>query len=265
GRPRGSRQRLPRRPFRWSAAASGDRTGHHRRAPADPGRRTHRRAGLRHRRAGHEDDPGPGGCRSCRHPGHARPAPRRLGGPDRVPARRAHRRPVAARFRGDDPGGTSMSARARPGVILKLAWRQLLRTAGSSVLIMALIAVPVAGAVGVLTFVESRTPTPEQAVTLELGQTQSWIRIDGGPDPSRVQAVDFPWMTSMDRADDGSPAHPELPAPTDLGEAELPGGTASIPIAEGYERMTTRDGVAGFTVLYGDSWDDRLEGRYERV
>ncbi|MGB3731469.1 FtsX-like permease family protein [Microbacterium sp.] len=158
-----------------------------------------------------------------------------------------------------------MSRRARQGVTLKLAWRQLLRTKGSSVLVAALIAVPVAAAVGVLTFTESKAPSPEQAVALELGKTQSWIRIEGGADPSRVQAVDLPWLTSMDRADDGSPANPELPAPTDLREAGLPKSTATIAIAEGYERMTTRDGIAGFPVLYGDSWDPRLDGRYEAV
>lgn len=158
-----------------------------------------------------------------------------------------------------------MSRRARPGLTLKLAWRQLLRTKGSSALVAALIAVPVAAATGVLTFAESRTPSPEQAVTLELGRTQSWIRITGGADPSRVQAVDMPWMTSEGRTDDGGPANPELPAPIDLRDAELPGDTETIAITEGHARMTTRDGVAGFPVIYGDSWDPRLEGRYDAV
>jgi MFS family permease len=158
-----------------------------------------------------------------------------------------------------------MSGPARLRATWRLAWRQLLRTKGSSVLVAALIAVPVAAASGVLTFAESKTPSPEQAVNLELGESQSWIRIEGGADPSRVQAVDLPWMTSTARADDGRPANPELPAPTDLSDAELPRDTATIAITEGHERMSTRDGIAGFPVLYGDSWNPRLEGRYEAL
>ncbi|MDQ0613278.1 putative ABC transport system permease protein [Microbacterium sp. W4I4] len=158
-----------------------------------------------------------------------------------------------------------MSRRARPGVTFTLAWRQLLRTAGSSVLITGLIAVPVAAAAGVLTFAESRTPTIAQTVDLELGETQSWIRIEGGADPSRMQAIDSPRMTQTEPADDGSPKHPELPAPTDLSDAGLPAGTEAIPLAAGYERVTTPTGIAGFSVIYGKTWDPRLTGRFDLI
>jgi len=158
-----------------------------------------------------------------------------------------------------------MSRRARPGVTFTLAWRQLLRTKGSSVLVAALIAVPVAGAAGALTFIESRTPSLAQTVDFELGATQSWIRIEGGADPSRVQAVDAPFMTWIERADDGSAANPELSPPTDLSDAQLPAGTETIPLFEGYERLTTRTGIAGFPVIYGSAWDPRLAGRFELI
>ncbi|WP_087130751.1 FtsX-like permease family protein [Microbacterium esteraromaticum] len=156
-----------------------------------------------------------------------------------------------------------MSRRARPSVTLKLAWRQLLRTKGSSVLVAALIAAPVAGAAGVLTFIEGRTPSTAQTVHYELGATQSWIRIEGGADPSRVQAVDAPFMTWIERDDNGSATNPELPPPTDLSVAQLPAGTEAIPLTEGYERLTTRTGIAGFPVIYGNAWDPRLTGRFE--
>lgn len=158
-----------------------------------------------------------------------------------------------------------MSRRARPGVTLKLAWRQLLRTTGSSVLVAALIAVPVAGAAGVLTFIESRTPSTAQTVHYELGAMQALVRIEGGADPSRVQAVDAPFMTWTERADDGTAANPELEPPTDLSDAQLPPGTETIPITEGYERLTTKTGIAGFPVIYGSAWDTRLTGRFELI
>ncbi|MFC7790099.1 FtsX-like permease family protein [Microbacterium sp. MAHUQ-60] len=158
-----------------------------------------------------------------------------------------------------------MSRHARPGVTLKLAWRQLLRTKGSSVLVAALIAAPVAGAAGVLTSIESRTPSTAQTVHFELGETQSWIRIEGGADPSRVQAVDAPFMTWIERADDGSAANPELSPPLDLRDAQLPAGTETIPLTEGYERLTTMTGIAGFPVIYGNAWDERLAGRFELI
>ncbi|MFE6995267.1 FtsX-like permease family protein [Microbacterium sp. NPDC057659] len=157
-----------------------------------------------------------------------------------------------------------MIRRARPGVILRLAWRQLLRTAGSSVLVASLVAVPVAGAVAGLTFLESRTPTAQQAATLELGQAQSWIQIIGGPDPSRTQAVDMPFMTSVAQDENGVAKNSEQPVPNGLEHAGLPAGTESIPLglSEGV-RLRTPDGIATFTQISGASWDPRLEGKFE--
>ncbi len=149
--------------------------------------------------------------------------------------------------------------------MLRLAWRQLLRTKGSSLLVVALIALPVAGAAGALTFLESRTPSPEQAVTLELGRTQSWIRVAGGADPSRRQAIDMPQMTSQERTEQGVPVHPDLPPPTDLRDAALPADTETISITESSARITTRTGVAELPVVYGDAWDPRLDGRYDVI
>ncbi|WP_298868104.1 FtsX-like permease family protein [uncultured Microbacterium sp.] len=157
-----------------------------------------------------------------------------------------------------------MSRRARPGVTLKLAWRQLLRAKGSSMLVAALIAIPVAGAVAAVTFVESRTPAPEQATTLELGHTQAWIQIAGGPDPSRTQMIDMPYGNDIAMNKDGSPKNPELPPPTSLADADLPGGTETLPLAlYGGARMKTPTGIANFSVVGGDSWDPRLAGRFE--
>ncbi|MDR2996545.1 MAG: hypothetical protein LBU78_00335 [Microbacterium sp.] len=157
-----------------------------------------------------------------------------------------------------------MIGRARPGVILRLAWRQLLRTAGSSVLVASLVAVPVAGAVAGLTFLESRTPTPEQAATLELGRAQSWIQIIGGPDPTRTQAIDMPSMTSVAQDENGVAKNSEQPVPDGLENAGLPAGTESIPLGlnEGV-RLKTPDGIATFTQVSGASWDPRLAGKFE--
>ncbi|WP_353112054.1 FtsX-like permease family protein [Microbacterium sp.] len=154
----------------------------------------------------------------------------------------------------------------RAGATLRLARRQLLRTKGSSVLVAALIAVPVAAATAGVTFIESRTPTPEQRVTLELGRTQSWIEITGGADASRVQAIDMPFLTEVAQNDSGAPRNPEKDPPKGLEDANLPTGTDAIPIAlSGGARMKTRDGIASFDVVSGDAWDPRLTGRFERL
>jgi len=156
------------------------------------------------------------------------------------------------------------SRRAHPGLTARLAWRQLLRTKGSSLLVIALIAVPVAAAVAAVTFAESRIPTPEQETTLELGSTQSWIQIAGGPDPSRTQPVDAPYAAEIAVTDDGLPENPQLEPPASLSDAHLPPRTESIALAlYGNARMKTPHGIAAFAVVAGESWDRRLAGRYE--
>lgn len=155
---------------------------------------------------------------------------------------------------------------SRAGATMRLARRQLRRTKGASVLVAALIAIPVAAAAAGLTFLESRTSTPEQRATLELGRTQSWIEIAGGADPSRVQAIDMPFFTEVAQNEQGEPRNPEKDPPKGLEDAHLPAGTDAIPIAlSGSARMKTRDGIASFDVVSGDAWDPRLTGRFERL
>lgn len=160
------------------------------------------------------------------------------------------------------PRRESLWARLR--VDLRLARRQVRHTPGSSALVVSLVALPVALLTGLAVFAASHIGTPEQLAEFELGQTQAWIGVAGGPDPSRWQAVDQPWNNGVDMGDDGiTPVHPAQPTPEDP-TAALPPGIRIIPLAE--ETLTnleTPNGLAAFPVTVGAAWDPALEGRYE--
>jgi len=136
----------------------------------------------------------------------------------------------------------------------------VLRTKGSSILVALLVALPVAGLFGAAVFMESRTATPEEAVTLRLGQTQSLIvPISPLPDGYR-QAIDEP---SMSRSD-GTVTGPTDPPPTGISQ-RVPASAHVIPIEQSGVRLATRSGIANFAVVSGSAWDPALSGVFRTV
>ncbi len=128
---------------------------------------------------------------------------------------------------------------------------------------MALVALPVMGLAGAAVFAQSHVATPAQKATMQLGQTQSWIEITGGPDPSRVQAVDEPYATESDTdPETGTPTHPEQPAPTSI-DGAVPAGTRTIEIVDqANTRVTTATGIGAVAAVTGPAWDPVFTGRY---
>ncbi|MGO4679871.1 FtsX-like permease family protein [Microbacterium sp. 2MCAF23] len=136
----------------------------------------------------------------------------------------------------------------------------MLRAKSSSILVALLVALPVAGLFGAAVFMESRTPTPEEAVTLRLGQTQSLIvPISPLPDGYR-QAIDEPSMSHSD----GTGTPPADPPPTEI-SSRVPAGAHVIPIEQTVVRLATRTGIANFTTVSGDMWDPALRGAFHVV
>lgn len=150
---------------------------------------------------------------------------------------------------------------ARRRVELRLAARQARRAWPTSLLVIALIALPMMLVAGGATFAASRLPAPDQKITTELGDAQSWLMIVGGADPSRHQAPDDPYWYDVERDEDGMPVHPELPAPDD--PAPLLPGVELLEVSAADLTVRTPDGAARVTGLVGDAADARLNGRYE--
>ncbi len=147
-------------------------------------------------------------------------------------------------------------------VDLRLARRQAARAWGSSLLVVALVAMPMALLTGGAIFGFSRLATPEQKITAELGHSDAWLQVVGGPDPSRWQNVADPWWNSVERDDDNVPVNPELP-PIDDVTGLLPPGTRVIEIALAAMVAETPGGLGNFEAIIGEAWDPALDGRFE--
>lgn len=151
---------------------------------------------------------------------------------------------------------------ARVRVELRLARRQAVRAWTSSLLVVSLVALPMALLSGAAIFGFSRMATPEQRITAELGQADAWLQIVGGPDPSLRQEPSDPWWFTVARDDENVPINPALP-PIDDPIALLPPGTRTIEIAERSGAAETPGGLGTFTVTVGEAWDPALAGRFE--
>ncbi|MGN8024923.1 FtsX-like permease family protein [Microbacterium sp. 22242] len=188
-------------------------------------------------------------------------AGRRAASRTRTRASRSARPPQPApRRRGTGPlGAPRVGSRMRAD--LRLSWRQVLRAKGSSILVTLLVALPVAGLFGAAVFLESRTPTPEEAVTLRLGQAQAQlVPISPLPDGYR-QAIDEPSMSQSVGPVSGDGRPPMDPPPTELSSL-VPASAQVIPIEQGVVRLNTRAGIANFTAVSGDAWDPALRGAF---
>lgn len=145
---------------------------------------------------------------------------------------------------------------------LRLARRQVLRTKASSILVALLVALPVAGLFGAAVFLESRTATAEEAVTLRLGHAQSLLEpISPLPEGYR-QAIDEPSMSQSEGVvTSGAGPRPLDPPPTEI-SARVPSSAHVIPVEQGTVRLATPSGRANFAVMSGSTWDPALSGAF---
>lgn len=142
------------------------------------------------------------------------------------------------------------------GADLRLARRQVVRTKGSSLLVMLLIALPVIALSGLAVFWQSSHPTPLQQVTAELGHADAWVQVTGAPNPTRTQAVGNPYATTTTGPDS------DRPAPTGPG-AVIPSGTHTITMYPGSSiAVKTATGIGAVGLTAGPAWDAALRGRY---
>lgn len=146
-------------------------------------------------------------------------------------------------------------------VELRLALRQTRRAWPVSLLVIALVALPMMLIAGGATFLSSRTASVADEITAELGASATMYRIVGGEDPSRTQSLDDPGWWQVDWDEHGEPVNPELPAPEDLdGLLDDP---ALLVVVAGEVTAVTPGGTARIHALVGDAADIALAGRYE--
>lgn len=144
---------------------------------------------------------------------------------------------------------------------LRLARRQVGRNRMASLLVIALIALPMSLVAGVLVFADGRQPTVDERITAELGQADAWVAVVNGPDPSLTQYDDQPLWFQIDRDEQtGVPKTEQAPMPA---SAE-PFLTAfdTIEIGAGSVTVETSGGIAPMAAVVGDAGADALRGRF---
>jgi len=148
------------------------------------------------------------------------------------------------------------SAWARWRADLRLARRQVWRAKGSSLLVAALIALPVFALAGSAVYAQSHVSTAADRTALQLGHAQSWIEVAGPPDPNMRQAIDEPYYQS------GTADTPAGDAPT-TATTVIPAGTDVIEIGQyGYTVVKTATGTAQIAATVGPAWSAALAGHY---
>ncbi len=153
---------------------------------------------------------------------------------------------------------------------LRLARRQLRRTLSGSVLVAALVALPVTALSGAAVLWTSEQPTAAQQATLQLGQAQSWVSPAGwGAGSGSEQYVDQPnSVVPSSATDSGTRTYVPLDADADPSApgGVIPTGATVTPVANDASTVVeTATGLGRVTVTVGDVWDPLFTGRYLRL
>ncbi|WP_188713381.1 ABC transporter permease [Microbacterium sorbitolivorans] len=141
-------------------------------------------------------------------------------------------------------------------ISLKMALRQSLRSWPSSVLVILLVFLPIAGVSAAMVYATSLQPSPQQRVDSELGQADAWVQ-GQGTTPGYRQYLDQPmqsYVADPDVGDEWIEPPADITTVIDADEfVRIDGATASV---------ETESGFGLFYAVIGSTWDPLLEGRY---
>jgi putative ABC transport system permease protein len=152
-------------------------------------------------------------------------------------------------------GGTRLAFR--------IARRNAVQAPGRSLLIVALIALPVIGLAGLATVVTSTVPTATENADAKLGQTQALVRIVSPPDESLVQSPDEPSYWHVDN-DSNGPLNHKASDPYASPASFLP-GVRLLSVTQTSITAKTALGTGTIVALEGNMWDPSLGGRYDLI
>ena len=148
---------------------------------------------------------------------------------------------------------------------LRFARRDAWAAKGRSALIIAMVAIPVAGLSGVALVGMSMVPTTGETLIAELGQADARIRIVNSPDPSMIQSPTRPDWHQVDVDSEGVPVNSvpdtELVDPASL----VPDGSTLIAVRSADVTLETATGIAGMTAIEGEVWNPGFEPKYSLV
>jgi hypothetical protein len=145
---------------------------------------------------------------------------------------------------------------ARERIALRIARRTSIRARGRSLLIAAMVALPIAGMAGAALVASSMTPTVPERIATELGTTQAQLRIVTRPHSSLEQAPGSTQNFNSGNAN-GSESKDPMMEPASL----FPPGTRILPIMPTTVSAKTATGIANFDAIEGRTWDPSFAGK----
>lgn len=152
----------------------------------------------------------------------------------------------------------------RFALALRIARRGARRAPGQSILITFLMIVPLATVATFLTVAESQVATPEETVTMEMGQAQAALLVVSPPDESLTQNPIDPdvWQVETD-AQSGERLHSDRNDPRVDPASVLPVGTRILPVTDkGVLIVETAAGRGAVRYAEGEVWDPALAGAF---
>lgn len=152
----------------------------------------------------------------------------------------------------------------RSRTALRLAGRELRQRPREGVLVAALVAVPAAAIMLISTVMASQTPTLDEKLTAELGQTQAWVRVWDSAGNPVVQAPTVPEHVQSAVEGDGALEGTDEYTAAEV-EALLPEGARTIDLLGASTFLHTPDASARATLTAGEAWDESLAGIYTLV
>lgn len=169
-------------------------------------------------------------------------------------------RGAARRRAGERPAREPRSERpARPPlrIALRLAARNARRSLGRSILIVAMMAIPVAGMSATAVVVASSNPTDQELVDLHLGDAEGIMRVVGPPGSVIAQNPHAP-INGWHDGDSGDEAA-DVVDPASLVDGDV------IAVTDAYLSVVANDRVRQVQFTAGDVFVDELAARYELI
>ncbi len=141
---------------------------------------------------------------------------------------------------------------------ITIAARSSIRSIGRSALIVAMVALPVIGIVGIATVADSSyNPSAQERITTQLGHTEALLRVTTVPSAELHQVPDQPDYYDACCSD----GQGTLVSPRDA----LPAGTRILPVMTTTVLAKTATGIGRIDVREGVVWDPSFAGHYNVV
>lgn len=153
------------------------------------------------------------------------------------------------------------ATRARWAVALRIGRRGALRSWGRSLLIVLLIAIPIAGLAAAALVLQSAVPTTAERLSFELGRSQARLKVNSYPDPKAVQNPTTEVLASPAQENAQGEPTGTYADPIDL----LPRGTRVLAVGSANATFRTPTGQGGLEVVTGPTWDPALRGHWSLI